>query len=72
MVGNPAQKFVQMHGQPPEEAKFFWSGGPIELAERTWFQSMFSGVTAFETDEGIVLIDSGLDPYRDLHPKACR
>ena len=61
MAENPAQKFISMRGQPPEIAKFFWSGGPIELAERTWFQSMFSGTTAFETDEGIVLVDSGLD-----------
>ena len=48
------------YGKSPEEAKFFWSGGPVQVAERTWFQSFFSGVTAFETDEGIVLVDSGL------------
>jgi glyoxylase-like metal-dependent hydrolase (beta-lactamase superfamily II) len=55
-----ADHFFAMRGKSPEEAKFFWSGGPIEVAERTWFQSRFSGVTAFETDEGIVLVDSGL------------
>ena len=47
-------------GKTPDEAKFFWTGGPIEVAERTWFQSRFSGCTGFETDEGIVLVDSGL------------
>ena len=54
-------RFAQFTGKPPEEAKFYWSGGPIEVAERTWFGSAFSGVTAFETDEGILLVDSGLE-----------
>lgn len=54
------QKMNEMRGASPEDAKFFWSGGPVELAERTWFASLFSGVVAFETDEGIVLVDSGL------------
>src|SRR5262249_22863524 len=57
-----ADHFRAMRGKTPEEAKFFWSGGPIEVAERTWFQSWFSGVTAFETDDGIVLVDSALAP----------
>src|SRR5262245_8936161 len=55
-----ADHFRAMRGRAPEEAKFVWSGGPIEVAERTWFQSRFSGVIAFETAEGIVLVDSGL------------
>jgi len=59
MPTNPALLFATMAGTSPEEAKFFWSGGPVELAERTWFASMVSGVTAFETDDGIVLVDSG-------------
>src|SRR5229473_4217357 len=61
-----ADHFRAMRGKNPEDAKFFWSGGPIEVAERTWFQSRFSGVTAFETDAGLVLVDSGLAP---LAPK---
>ena len=60
MAANPLDAFVAMRGKSPDEAKFFWSGGPVEVAERTWFQSMFSGCTAFETDAGIVLVDSGL------------
>jgi len=56
------RSFSRQRDKSPEEAKFFWSGGPIEVAERTWFQSRFSGVTAFETDEGIVLVDSGMAP----------
>src|SRR5262249_55136436 len=57
---NPTDLFKQLRGRSPEEAKFFWSGGPIEVAERTWFQSVFSGCTGFETDEGLVLVDSGM------------
>ncbi|MBX3269527.1 MAG: MBL fold metallo-hydrolase [Sandaracinaceae bacterium] len=52
--------FTKNAGKSPEDAKFFWSGGPIEVAPRAWFASVFSGVTAFETDEGVVLVDSGL------------
>jgi glyoxylase-like metal-dependent hydrolase (beta-lactamase superfamily II) len=37
----------------------FWNGGPVEVAERTWFASLLSGVTAFETDDGLVLVDTG-------------
>ena len=59
MPTNPAMRFATMFGKPPEEAQFFWSGGPVEVAERTWFASQVSGVTAFETDDGIVLVDSG-------------
>src|SRR5215471_20675499 len=57
---NPTDLFKLLRGKSPEEAKFFWSGGPVEVAERTWFQSVFSGCTGFETDEGLVLVDSGL------------
>lgn len=52
--------FTKNIGRSPEDAKFFWAGGPVAVADRTWFASMFSGVTAFETDEGVVLVDSGL------------
>jgi len=57
--GNPIELWFTMAGKSPEEAKFYWTGGPIQVAELTWFQSQMSGVTAFETDEGLVLIDSG-------------
>ena len=60
-MANPTLKFGEMVGKSPEEAKFFWSGGPVELAKGCWFQSLFSGVTAFDTDEGLVLVDSGMD-----------
>jgi hypothetical protein len=40
---NPSRQFSAMAGRSPEEAKFFWTGGPIEVAERTWFPSLFSG-----------------------------
>jgi glyoxylase-like metal-dependent hydrolase (beta-lactamase superfamily II) len=59
MAENPSGKFLTMAGAPPEEAKFFWTGGPVEVAERTWFASALSGVTAFETDDGLVLVDTG-------------
>jgi glyoxylase-like metal-dependent hydrolase (beta-lactamase superfamily II) len=58
-VQNPTDKFVAMRGRLPEEAKFFWNGGPVEVGERTWFSSLLSGVTAFETDDGLVLVDTG-------------
>jgi glyoxylase-like metal-dependent hydrolase (beta-lactamase superfamily II) len=54
------ERMSKLYGKSPQEAKFFWSGGPVEVAERTWFVSFFSGVTGFETDEGLVLVDSGL------------
>ena len=64
---------IQQHvGQPPEEAAFFWSGGPVEVAERTWFCSAFSSVIAFETDEGIVLVDSGLKPLSPILARMLR
>ena len=63
MVRNPTDKFVEMRHRPPEEAKFFWNGGPIEVAERTWFSSLLSGVTAFETDDGLVLVDTGTQDF---------
>lgn len=37
-----------------------WADEPREVTERTYYLSQFSGVTAFETDEGLVLVDSGL------------
>jgi glyoxylase-like metal-dependent hydrolase (beta-lactamase superfamily II) len=62
-MANPAMKFGQMRGKTPEEAKFFWTGGPVEVAPRTWFASQFSGTTAFETDEGLVLVDTGTKQF---------
>jgi glyoxylase-like metal-dependent hydrolase (beta-lactamase superfamily II) len=43
----------------PSEAKFFWTGGPVQVAPDTWFASVGSGVTAFATGEGLVLVDAG-------------
>lgn len=60
MADSPMSPFHAMAGKSPEEAKFFWSGGPVEVAPRSWFQSYLSGVTGFETDDGLVLVDSGL------------
>ena len=60
MASNPVENFRTFAGKSPEEAKFFWTGGPVEVAERTWFQSSMSGCTGFETDEGLVLVDTGL------------
>lgn len=59
MATNPADQFGSMRGKPAEEARFYWNGGPVRIADRTWFVPMLSGVTAFETDEGLVLVDSG-------------
>src|ERR1700731_1482233 len=62
MAQNPSMKFGSMRGKTPEEAKFFWTGGPVEVAPRTWFASQFSGCTAFETDQGLVLAQTGTPP----------
>lgn len=62
MADNPMQKLLENRDAPPDEAKFFWSGGPVEVAERTWFCSLMSGTTAFETDAGLVLVDAGAEP----------
>jgi hypothetical protein len=55
MAESTMTPFREMAGKNPEEAKFFWSGGPIEVAPRTWFQSYLSGVTGFETDAGLLM-----------------
>ena len=60
MAGDPISKFQEYAGKSPEDAKFYWTGGPIEVAERTWFASLFSGSTSFETDEGLVVVDAGM------------
>ena len=51
----------------------FWeSEGPVEVAERTYFASAFSNVTAFETDEGLVLIDTGVAEFASVLAKMVR
>ncbi|WP_211841313.1 alkyl sulfatase dimerization domain-containing protein [Saccharopolyspora antimicrobica] len=59
MAENPASQWTSTARRTAQEAKFFWTGGPIEVAPDTWFTSIGSGVTAFATDEGLVLVDSG-------------
>lgn len=59
MVENPIRRLAAFRDADPDEAKFFWTGGPVEVAERTWFQSQLSGCTGFETDAGLVLVDTG-------------
>ena len=60
MASSTSDRFRAMRGRSAEEAGFFWQGGPIQAADRTYFQSRFSGVTGFDTDDGIVLVDSGM------------
>lgn len=43
-----------------------------EVAERTLFYNSFANVTAFETDDGIVLIDAGTFAHMDLVVQAIR
>ena len=62
MVANPRDRFSEFAGSSPEEAKFFYVGGALEVAERTWFVQIGGGCTAFETDDGLVLIDTGMRP----------
>ena len=39
---------------------FFGGGDPVLAAPRTWFIPSFANVAAFETDEGLLLIDAGM------------
>ena len=57
---NPTERFQQYAGKSPEDAGFYWTGGPLPVGEGVWFASMFSGVTAFDTTAGVVLVDTGL------------
>jgi glyoxylase-like metal-dependent hydrolase (beta-lactamase superfamily II) len=55
------ERFEANRGKSADEAGLYWSGGPVEVAFGSWFVSNFSGVTAFETGEGLVLVDSGTE-----------
>ncbi|MDI3390308.1 alkyl sulfatase dimerization domain-containing protein [Streptomyces sp. B-S-A8] len=59
MDENPASQWTSAAQQAPQDAKFFWTGGPVEVAADTWFASLGSGVTAFATRGGLVLVDTG-------------
>ncbi|MBF9069046.1 hypothetical protein [Streptacidiphilus fuscans] len=48
-MDNPTSQWTEAGDRTPESAKFFWTGGPVQLAEDTWFSSMGAGVTAFST-----------------------
>jgi len=65
MPANPSDQFRTLAGLSPADAKFFWTGGPLEVGERTFFQSQFSSCIGFETDAGLVLVDTGM---RSLAP----
>lgn len=56
---NPTRRWTEPGDRSPSEAKFFWTGGPVQVAPDTWFTSVGSGVTAFATSDGLVLVDSG-------------
>ena len=60
-MANIMERFEANRGKSPDEAGMYWSGGPVEVASRTWFVSNFSGVTAFETQAGLVVVDSGTE-----------
>ena len=72
MVANPGDKFWDLTGGSGEEPKFFYSCGPLEVAERTWFVSIMGGVTAFETDEGLVMVDAGMRNFAPQMAKELR
>ena len=60
-----------MAGKSPEEAQFYWTGGPIEVAPKTWFASLFSGCVAFDTTDGLVRVrqlDSPKEPCQRWCP----
>ncbi|MFG2525850.1 alkyl sulfatase dimerization domain-containing protein [Streptomyces sp. NPDC048527] len=60
MVDTSVREYVNPYPHDAEQGeRFFWSGGPVEVAPNTWYVALRSGVTAFETAEGLVLVDSG-------------
>ncbi|MFF0445905.1 alkyl sulfatase dimerization domain-containing protein [Streptomyces sp. NPDC004609] len=61
MSRNPTSALFHGPQQSPEKAGFFWRGGPFEVADRVWHTALVSGVTAFETREGLVLVDTGTE-----------
>jgi glyoxylase-like metal-dependent hydrolase (beta-lactamase superfamily II) len=50
----------------------FQSSEAQEVAPRTFFVSVFSGVIAFETDEGLVLVDTGVQMLAPIIHAAIR
>ncbi|MWA14635.1 hypothetical protein [Streptomyces sp. BA2] len=43
MDENPASQWMSAAQQAPQDAKFFWTGGPVEVAADMWFASLGSG-----------------------------
>lgn len=43
-----------------------------EITDKTYFNNIFSAITAFETDEGIVLVDTGLVGLSQIHAEILR
>lgn len=43
-----------------------------EVAEKTWFVSILANVVAFETDEGLILVDAGLRNFAPQMAKELR
>ena len=63
MEADPSKKLLESTGASREQAEVVQAGGATEVAERTWYVSLLAGVTAFETDDGLVIVDTGM---RDL------
>ena len=49
-----------------------WGQVVQQIADRAWYVSMAVGVTAFETDDGLVLVDAGLHNFSQQMSKALR
>ncbi|WP_436348062.1 alkyl sulfatase dimerization domain-containing protein [Natronorubrum sp. FCH18a] len=45
-----------------------WSNDPVEVTDGTYFMSNISNVIAFETNDGLVLIDSGMSSGSRFNP----
>ena len=58
-----SERFKAMRGKTPGRSRLLLvRRARSRSPSGAWFQSRFSGVTGFETDEGIVLVDSGMAP----------
>ncbi len=69
-TGSVRAKLRRMDHLPAAWA--FQSSEAQEVAPRTFFVSVFSGVVAFETDEGLVLVDTGVQMLAPIIHAAIR
>lgn len=61
-----------MTGDLARRQGFFGSGKAREVRPRTYFLATFGNISALETDEGLVLVDTGIAPFALANLEAMR